>query len=111
MTFTVIQDNWDDDDDLELLEYLETADIPHKILSRAEISSLKLEDISPLFADTDIVQKMIHPKHVPHCYPPSLSKFYHRTITVVNLEDIPKLEKPYFIKPRDNNKSFETHNM
>jgi hypothetical protein len=112
----VIQDTWDDDDDLELLEYFKHKNIPYETLTREQILLENIDDIDVLFCDTDIVQLMISSKFVPSTYPEEFrdlnfqheahGDLYHRNIRNIKYKECINQFKPYFIKPYGNNKEF-----
>ncbi len=104
----IIQDTWTEEDDIDLLEYVDKNEMHVRFLSGKEILAEKSTDIDVLFADTSIVQEMIS-KDTPVCYPDTLSKFYNREIKVLRVKDLANVKKPYFVKPYKNNKNFEAH--
>ena len=110
-TFTVIQDTWDEEDDVELLEYVSNNKITTKYLSDSEILNIRLSDINVLFCDTHIIQKMINPKYIPNCYPDIFNSLYNRNIQKIQFKDLYDIKKPYFVKPYENDKSFEAHKI
>jgi hypothetical protein len=109
MKHTIIQDTWTEDDDIDLLDYVKKNNIDTKFLSEGEILNTDLSKINVLFSDTDIVQKMINPQCVPNCYPNVFKELYDREIKIVKVKDLLNLDKPFFVKPLENDKSFEAH--
>lgn len=114
--YTIIQDTWDEEDDQDLLNYIKDSrnNINYKILSKKEILNFNVKEIDVLFADTSIVQEIIGINNIkiPKCYPDIFTvkeDYYKREIKVINTRDINNLKFPYFIKPYNNDKSFETH--
>jgi hypothetical protein len=107
--FTIIQNTWIEDDDDDLLNYVKLNNIPTKILSAEEILKLNISEIDVLFADTSVVQKLINPMCVPECYPEVFNKLYNRKIQTICAKDAFNIKTKCFIKPYDNNKSFNAH--
>ena len=87
-TFTVIQDTWDEEDDVELLDFVSNNKITTKYLSDSEILNIRLSDINVLFCDTHIIQKMINPKYIPNCYPDIFNSLYNRNIQKIQFKDL-----------------------
>jgi hypothetical protein len=107
--YTIIQNTWMGDDDVDLLNYVKFNNIPTKFLSVEEILELNISEIDVLFADTCVVQKLINPICVPECYPEVFDKLYHRKIQTICAKDAFNIKTKCFIKPYDNNKSFNAH--
>ena len=63
-----------------------------------------------VFADTTDMQKLLQKYNYqcPNTYDKRYNDFYHRNIQKMTFKDAKELEKPFFIKPYDNNKSFES---
>ena len=107
--YTIIQNTWMGDDDVDLLNYVKFNNIPTKFLSVEEILELNISEIDVLFADTCVVQKLINPICVPECYPEVFDKLYHRKIQTICAKDAFNIKTKCFIKPYDNNKSFNNY--
>jgi hypothetical protein len=101
----LIQDTWDDEDDLELLEYFIEQSIPFKIFSKEKILEQSIDNISVLFCDTCVIQKLL-PCCVPSTYPTEFKELYGRTIKKVKYGECKSYKDPYFIKPFNNDKEF-----
>ena len=103
----VIQDTWDDEDDVELLKYIGSDSA--KILEKSEIVSMNPQDITVLFADTTVVQQLLRSHGyiniVPDTYASCFNPFYHRKIQKLYGKDITIF--PCFIKPVGNIKEFD----
>lgn len=110
-TFTVIQDTWNEEDDIELLNYVADKNLKTKYLSENEILSTNITNIDVLFCDTDIIQKKIKSELVPDCYPLQFKTLYNRNIQKIKLENLNDIQKPYFVKPFENNKSFDARRI
>ena len=76
-TFTVIQDTWNEEDDIELLNYVADKNLKTKYLSENEILNTNITNIDVLFCDTDIIQKKIKSELVPDCYPLQFKTLYN----------------------------------
>ena len=114
--FTVIQDTWNEEDDIELLNYVADKNLKTKYLSENEILNTNIFNIDVLFCDTDIIQKKINQFNkvislVPDCYPLEFETLYNRQIQKIKLENLNEIEKPYFVKPFENNKSFDARKI
>lgn len=110
----VVQDEWNDEDDVELLDHIKTLDHSLKIISKHEIIKLDPKNVEMLFCNTSVMQKYIA-KHNPNykvidTYPECFKDIYHRNISVMKLKECFKMymkeNKPYFVKPCKNNKRF-----
>lgn len=110
-TFTVIQDTWNEEDDIELLNYVADKNLKTKYLSEKEILNTNITNIDVLFCDTDIIQKKIKSELVPNCYPKQFKTLYNRNIQKIKLADLNEIQKPYFVKPFENNKSFDARRI
>ena len=114
--FTVIQDTWNEEDDIELLNYVADKNLKTKYLSENEILNTSISNIDVLFCDTDIIQKKINQFNnnqslVPDCYPLEFETLYNRHIKKIKLENLNEIQKPYFVKPFENNKSFDARKI
>ena len=110
-TFTVIQDTWNEEDDIELLNYVADKNLKTKYLSEKEILNTNITNIDVLFCDTDIIQKKIKSELIPNCYPLQFKTLYNRNIQKIKLENLNDIQKPYFVKPFENNKSFDARRI
>ncbi len=110
-TFTVIQDTWNEEDDIELLNYVADKNLKTKYLSENEILNTNITNIDVLFCDTDIIQKKIKSELVPDCYPLQFQTLYNRNIQKIKLKNLNDIQKPYFVKPFENNKSFDARRI
>lgn len=110
-TFTVIQDTWNEEDDMELLNYVADKNFKTKYLSENEILNTNISNIDVLFCDTDIIQKKIKSELVPNCYPLQFEALYNRDIQKIKLKNLNYIQKPYFVKPYENNKSFDARRI
>jgi hypothetical protein len=109
--FTVIQDTWNEEDDIELLNYVADKNLKTKYLSENEILNTNITNIDVLFCDTDIIQKKIKSELVPDCYPLQFKTLYNRNIQKIKLKNLNDIQKPYFVKPFENNKSFDARRI
>ena len=109
--FTVIQDTWNEEDDIELLNYVADKNLKTKYLSENEILNTNISNIDVLFCDTDIIQKKIKSELVPDCYPLQFEALYNRDIQKIKLKNLNYIQKPYFVKPYENNKSFDARRI
>lgn len=109
--FTVIQDTWNEEDDIELLNYVADKNLKTKYLSENEILNTNISNIDVLFCDTDIIQKKIKSELVPDCYPLQFEALYNRDIQKIKLKNLNYIQKPYFVKPYENNKSFDARRV
>ena len=48
---------------------------------------------------------------VPDCYPLEFETLYNRHIRKIKLENLNEIQKPYFVKPFENNKSFDARKI
>lgn len=110
-TFTVIQDTWNEEDDIELLNYVADKNLKTKYLSENEILNTNITNIDVLFCDTDIIQNKIKSELVPDCYPLQFNTLYNRNIQKIKLKNLNDIQKPYFVKPFENNKSFDARRI
>ena len=110
-TFTVIQDTWNEEDDIELINYVADKNLKTKYLSENEILNTNITNIDVLFCDTDIIQKKIKSELVPDCYPLQFQTLYNRNIQKIKLKNLNDIQKPYFVKPFENNKSFDARKI
>ena len=114
--FTIIQDTWNEEDDIELLDYVTQKNFKTKYLSENEILNTNISNIEVLFCDTDIIQKKINQFNkvkslIPDCYPLEFETLYHRDIQKIKLGNLNEVQKPYFVKPYENNKSFDARRI
>jgi len=83
------------------------------MLDIESIKNINPKDISMLFCDTEIMQDLLKKYNVYieiETYPDFFSKFYNRNIIKlkpIELLDSIKFPFPYFIKPIENNKTFD----
>src|SRR5689334_8575660 len=104
MSLYIIDSSWDGEDDVELLDYIEDK----MILSSDEI--LKLEDITQykcIFTASSNVQKLLGKTSIPS-YHRRFTQFYGREIEEMTVQKFNSSDynKPKFVKPFDNDKSF-----
>ena len=98
----VIQDSWNEEDDVELRDHVESLpDATVRYMSESDIlatmSPLSSEII--LFCDSHIVQKLLNRrKAVVPSYPEELSQYYGREIRLQSLSELSGNELPYFVK-------------
>ncbi len=110
--YTIIQNTWCEADDQELLKYIIDENLPYKILSKGQILSLSLTDLSKveaLFVDTLVVQELLknHNKFINYdTYHQAFNQFYGRSIEKVKYVDLKIEPEHYFVKPSNNDKSF-----
>ena len=104
----IVQDTWKEEDDLELLEYVKKN---HELIILSEEDLLKITNINDygcIFCDTAILQKIFkNIYNVFQCYPECFEKLYNRTIQTINSNELYNLQKPFFVKPYSNDKTFE----
>jgi len=103
-----VQNNWNEEDDKELHEYLQNEYPSYKQINETDVMKLSLDDVDCLFCDTNIILKFLKKNTILtpiETYPDELAKFYNRDIKTIKVKDIPK-KYPYFIKPKANDKSF-----
>tara|TARA_R100001163_G_C5068494_1_gene208934 strand:+ start:2334 stop:3110 length:777 start_codon:yes stop_codon:yes gene_type:complete len=120
---TIIQDTWNQPDDLELIEFMLKNKIKFSILSKSQILKYNSREIDALFCDTKIIQLKLQkdryiynvPKTYPECFHASndILDLYHRKIQIITLQqffdsikDLSNITQPFFIKPFLNDKSF-----
>lgn len=105
----VIQNTWNSEDDQDLLHYINTFN--HVCLDEKEIEQIdKPDEYSVIFADTIIVQNVLKNAgiHIDYfSYDKVFEKFYKRKISVSKYQDLKDIQKPYFVKPYYNDKSFD----
>jgi hypothetical protein len=106
--YVIIQNTWSGDDDKDLLDYVKIKNMKVKFLSKEEILQLSVEEIEVLFADTTIMQQIIKKKFT-NCYPTQFNELYLRNIEIMKVKDLKNLNKKCFVKPYNNDKSFESH--
>ena len=110
-TFIVIQDTWNEEDDVDLLDYVSNKNLKTKYLSEDEILNTDISSMNVLFCDTDIIQKKIKSKFIPTCYPNEFSSLYNRNIKKIKFKELESIKKPFFIKPFQNDKSFDARKI
>ena len=105
----VIQDTWTEEDDLELLEYVEKN---HELVTLSEEELLKITDVNEygcIFCDSVILQQILKNIYtVNQCYPECFAKLYNRNIKVMNSNELYGLTKPFFVKPYSNDKTVDS---
>lgn len=109
----IVQDEWNDDDDQELHDYLKQNYSDYKIMTKEEILELNPINFSCIFCDTKLTKKLLEKtsKYVEiETYPDSLKSFLKREIKIIKVNDLldkqNKIEYNYFIKPIKNEKDF-----
>jgi len=107
-----VQNTWIEDDDLELLKYIDTH-VGERVMFDSSMlidNENSHEDISMIFADTQIIQKLLLKRgwNCPDTYDNAYDGLYNRQIKQIKYKDSKTLEKPFFIKPYNNDKSFES---
>ena len=101
----VVQDSWEEEDDVELREHLAASGVPTDYLPADEILSLQPEASTMVFADTGLVQRLLGGRGVVDTYPAALQALYKRSIRRGRLDELcPEL--PYFVKKTGSDKSF-----
>lgn len=111
-SYVIIQDTWNEDDDVELLEYFSKDNpISLKIMNEDQIK--EITDICPiiaLFCNTEIIQYILKKFHlentIPDTYEHCFNPLFNRKISKHLFSECSKLERPFFIKPFANDKSF-----
>ncbi len=107
----IIQDTWNSEDDKDLLKYIDDNKIEHLILNKDEINEIvDINKYSVIFADTSIIQNILKKQGIHNdynSYDKLFEKFYKRKISIGTYDDLKMIEKPYFVKPYYNDKSFE----
>lgn len=99
----VIQDTWREFEDLELIAYCRKN---HELCIKSE-TDIQVEDQHDcIFADTSVIQEK-YGFEPPATYPDCFSTLYHRDIRKIKASDFLALEKPMFVKPASNNKTFD----
>jgi hypothetical protein len=111
--YAVVQTEWNEDDDLDLHQYLIKFMPDYKILTKEQILKTDPSEISVLFCDTSVIQELLklHGKYVEYpTYPKYFDNFYNRDIRIIRAKDL--MDKKivgsydYFVKPMANDKSF-----
>lgn len=98
----IVQDTWDDEDDIELLEYLRS--LPQSVQRLSKDKILKLGNTptprTMIFCDSCIIQKLLNaPAHIiVPSYPSELARFYRRKISLSKLGQVPFVNSSYFVK-------------
>jgi len=109
----IVQNTWTEQDDQDLHDYLKASNIAYIMLDIESIKNKNPKDIGMLFCDTEIMQDLLKKYNVYieiETYPDFFSKFYNRNIIKLKpkeLLDSIKFPFPYFIKPIDNDKTFD----
>jgi hypothetical protein len=105
----ILQDTWTEEDDIELIEYLQLH-FPEQIktLTETEILEQTPTNMIALFCDTSITQIVLSKigYKVPDTYETCFKSLYKRTIQAMSFKDCREHPRPFFIKPFDNDKSF-----
>lgn len=108
MSKIIVQDTWKEDNDIELLEYI---NMNHELIILSEDELLEIDNVDNykcIFCDSDIFQQIfINIYKVYQCYPECFSKLYNRNIQVINSNELNRLQKPFFVKPYSNDKLFD----
>ena len=81
----VVQNTWTDEDDEDLLQHLQNMRVSTDFVEADSIRQMVPDQRVMIFADTAVVQCLLHPNAVVDTYPACLSDFYHRSITVGKL--------------------------
>jgi len=101
----VVQDSWDDDEDVELREHLAQSGVPVDELPEASIRTLRPHPSTMVFADTQLVQELLGGLGVVDTYPACLQPLYRRDIRSGRLSELqPTL--PFFCKATGSDKTF-----
>ena len=104
----IIQDTWNEEDDLELLEYVKNN---HELIILSEEQLLKITNVNDydcIFCDSIIFQQIFkNIYNVYQCYPDCFEKLYNRNIQIINSNELTNLQKPFFVKPYSNDKTFD----
>jgi hypothetical protein len=103
----LIQDSWDEPEDEELKLYLKESGADITITSSTDIKLYKYSDFDIVFVDTGLVHSMLNTIEFVPTYPICFNTLYHRDIQKKTLQDCIKSKDISFIKPINNNKSFE----
>lgn len=108
MSVVVIQNSWTEEDDIELIEYIQSAyPSQYKVMNEMEILSSSPDEMIGLFCDTDVVQRLLQTRYkAPDTYSKSFETLYNRKISKLSFAACYDHPKPFFIKPYDNNKAF-----
>jgi hypothetical protein len=104
----IVHETWNSPDDEELHQYLEK--IGYQIRSEEEILQLDPRFCDVIFAESEIIEKLLK-KTFPQyqtipTYPEELNHLYRRKIERISFNDLTKMQRPIFVKPVSNNKSF-----
>ena len=98
----IVQDTWDEEDDIELLEYLHSLPQSVQRLSKDEILKLKKNPTprTMIFCDSYIIQKLLNAPDqvIVPSYPSELARFYGRKIILSKLGRVDSGIWPYFVK-------------
>lgn len=105
--YTVIQDTWNEEEDQELLDYIEEKGLYVKTLSAENILKEDLMNFAVLFADTKIVQQVLPEYLAPNTYPICFKPYYRRSVKQMSFQDCLTVPKPFFVKPCGNDKEFD----
>lgn len=106
----IIQDTWNEEEDKELLKYMDDNNIYYKTISKDDINSICVYEYDCIFMDTNLITQICKNNKIDiinyySTYPIEFKELYKRDIVKCNLTS--QRERPYFIKPcEDNNKLF-----
>jgi len=67
LNFIILQDSWNEEDDRELYDYLDSKDIKYQLMSANEISNLFINEtinVEVIFCDTKIMKDYIIKNHL-----------------------------------------------
>ena len=112
LNFIILQDSWNEEDDRELYDYLDSKDIKYQLMSANEISNLFINEtinVEVIFCDTKIMKDYIIKNHLwlnIRKYPEFFNSVYNRKIKKLTLTEVKNKSFPYFVKPIDNDKDF-----
>eukprot|EP01006_Ploeotia_vitrea_P003353 TRINITY_DN112477_c0_g1_i1.p1 TRINITY_DN112477_c0_g1~~TRINITY_DN112477_c0_g1_i1.p1 ORF type:complete len:245 (-),score=29.76 TRINITY_DN112477_c0_g1_i1:79-813(-) len=105
ITSFVVQSSWDEEEDQELLDFVNKSGLPVTIMDEDDIVQLKPNASQMIFADTSLIQKMIGSTAVVDTYPDCFDALYCRRIE--KKSDITQEHLPFFVKPAGRHKAFE----
>jgi hypothetical protein len=108
MLKVLLQDSWDEPDDEELIVYLKQINADVTLVSEQDIKLYKSEDFDIVFLDTDLVHLMLGSVEVVPTYPECFKSLYYRNIEKKTIANCIKSTKSIFVKPLNNDKSFES---
>jgi len=106
VTKFIVQDTWNEEEDQELLAFIQSTGAALEILPAAAILRAAVEAKTMIFADTGLIQRMLGAGAVIDSYPDALAALFGRRIHQCTLADSSMPRLPFFVKKMGSDKDF-----